>query len=346
MAKMNAMMLTRDRNMEMAQLDKPSPKPGQVLVRVKHNGVCGSDLHFFEHGRIGTKFVVQHPYLLGHECAGEVVELGEGVTGLKVGDRVALEPGVACGHCEFCKSGRYNLCPDVIFFAAPPVPGTLCDYVAHPADMCFKLPDNVGTLEGALVEPLAVGFHAARLGQAMPGKTAVVLGSGCIGMVSMLALKAHGVGTVYITDLVEKRLERAAELGATETINLRSVDPVKRVMELTGGRGVDIVVETSGNPKATLSSADLVAMGGKIVLVGLSPDPVFEFNFGTIMFKEASIETVFRYRNCYPAAIAAIAAGLPVAKIVSHKYPFEQAGEAFAYNSDHREEVVKAVIEH
>jgi L-iditol 2-dehydrogenase len=345
MSEMNAVLLTANRVMELGKWPKPEPAKGDVLVKVMHTGVCGSDLHFYEHGRIG-QFVVKYPFILGHESAGEVVAMGEGVTSLKIGDRVAMEPGCTCGQCEFCKSGRYNLCPDVQFFAAPPVQGTLCDIVAHPASMCFKLPDNVSTLEGALVEPLAVGFHAARLGQAAPGKTAVVLGSGCIGLVSMLALRAHGVGTVYITDLVEKRLERARELGATEAINIAGCDPVQRVMDLTDGRGVDIVVETSGNSRASFTTVDYVAMGGKIVMVGLSPDPVFEFNFGKIMFKEAAIETVFRYRNCYPAAIAAIAAGLPVGKVVSHKYPFAQAAEAFSYNSAHREDVVKAVIEH
>lgn len=343
---MNAMMLTGPRRMEMARIQRPSPRPGQALVRVKHNGVCGSDLHFFEHGRIGDRFVVQYPYLLGHECAGIVEEVGEGVTALQPGDRVALEPGVPCGHCAFCRRGRYNLCPSVIFFAAPPVPGTLCDFVTHPADLCFKLPEGVGTLEGALVEPLAVGFHAAGLGLAMPGKTAVVLGSGCIGICSMLALKAFGVGVVYVTDPIAKRLAKARELGATETVDITQTDPVKRVLDATGGRGADIVVETSGNSRAAFSTADYVAMGGKIVMVGLSPDPVFEFNFGAIMFKEASIETVFRYRNCYPAAIQAIAAGLHISGIVSHRYPFERAGEAFAYNAEHRGDVVKAVIEH
>ncbi|MDD4797465.1 MAG: alcohol dehydrogenase catalytic domain-containing protein, partial [Eubacteriales bacterium] len=165
----------------MIDMDKPKAGPGQLLVQIKHTGICGSDLHYYQHGKIG-RYVVEYPFLLGHESAGIVAEVGDGVAGFAVGDRVTMEPGYTCGKCEFCKTGRYNLCPDVIFFATPPVQGTLCQYVAHPADMCFKLPDNISTLEGALVEPLAVGFHAAGQGDARPGKTAAVLGSGCIGL--------------------------------------------------------------------------------------------------------------------------------------------------------------------
>jgi len=343
MASMKAIFLTANRTMEPGIMEKPAPKKGEVLIKVMHIGICGSDLHYYDNTLPGR--VIPYPYLLGHECAGEVVELGEGVANLRVGDRVALEPGVTCGRCEFCRTGRYNLCPDVRFFATPPIPGTLCDYVTHPADMCFKLPDNVSTLEGALVEPLAVGFHASRLAQAAPGKTATILGAGCIGMCTMLSLHAHGVGTVYITEPLEKRAARARALGADAAIDITREDPVARVLELTHGRGTDIVVDASGNPDAVFSTSEFVTRGGKIVLIGLSTQAVFPYNFDRLMRKEASIETIFRYRNCYPAAIAAVAAGLPVAKIMSHKFRFEEAPEAFRRNSENRAEIVKAVIE-
>ena len=138
----------------------PAVKDNEVLVKLEYVGICGSDLHYYESGAIG-EYVVEPPFVLGHEPGGTVVEVGKDVHHLKAGDRVALEPGKTCGHCEFCKTGRYNLCPDVVFFATPPVDGVFQEYVAHEADLCFKLPDNVSTLEGALIEPLAVGFHAA-----------------------------------------------------------------------------------------------------------------------------------------------------------------------------------------
>ena len=190
--------------------DIPQVKDDEVLVKLEYVGICGSDLHYYETGAIGD-YVVEPPFVLGHEPGGTVVEVGKNVTHLKAGDRVALEPGKTCGHCEFCKTGRYNLCPDVVFFATPPVDGVFQEYVAHEADLCFKLPNNVSTLEGALIEPLAVGFHAAIQGDAHLGQKAVVMGAGCIGLVSMMALKARGVSEVYVVDIMEKRLKKALE---------------------------------------------------------------------------------------------------------------------------------------
>ena len=175
----------------------PTPKEDEVLVKLEYVGICGSDMHYYETGAIGN-YVVKPPFVLGHEPGGTVVEVGSAVKHLKVGDRVALEPGKTCGHCKFCREGKYNLCPDVVFFATPPVDGVFQEYVAHEANLCFKLPDNVSTMEGALIEPLAVGFHAANQGGAHAGQTAVVMGAGCIGLVSMMALKAEGVSRVYV----------------------------------------------------------------------------------------------------------------------------------------------------
>ena len=172
--------------------DIPTPKDDEVLVKLEYVGICGSDMHYYETGAIGH-YVVKPPFVLGHEPGGTVVEVGSKVKHLKVGDRVALEPGKTCGHCKFCREGQYNLCPDVVFFATPPVDGVFQEYVAHEAALCFKLPENVSTLEGALIEPLAVGFHAANQGGAHAGQTAVVMGAGCIGLMTMMALKAEGV---------------------------------------------------------------------------------------------------------------------------------------------------------
>ena len=186
----------------------PKPKEDEVLVKLEYVGICGSDMHYYETGAIGN-YVVKPPFVLGHEPGGTVVEVGSAVKHLKVGDRVALEPGKTCGHCKFCREGKYNLCPDVVFFATPPVDGVFQEYVAHEANLCFKLPDNVSTMEGALIEPLAVGFHAANQGGAHAGQTAVVMGAGCIGLVSMMALKAEGVSRVYVVDIMQKPLDKA-----------------------------------------------------------------------------------------------------------------------------------------
>ena len=202
--------------MGFTERDIPTPKDDEVLVKLDYVGICGSDLHYYESGAIGD-YVVEPPFVLGHEPGGVVVEVGKDVKHLKVGDKVALEPGKTCGHCEFCKQGKYNLCPDVVFFATPPVDGVFQEYVAHEADLCFKLPENVSTLEGALIEPLAVGFHAAIQGDAHLGQKAVVMGAGCIGLVSMMALKARGVSEVYVVDIMEKRLEKSPGTGCNRS---------------------------------------------------------------------------------------------------------------------------------
>ena len=230
---MKVAIMTDIQKMDFEERPIPQPKDDEVLVKLDYVGICGSDLHYYETGAIGD-YVVKPPFVLGHEPGGVVVEVGKDVKHLQVGDRVALEPGKTCGQCEFCKEGKYNLCPDVVFFATPPVDGVFQEYVAHEANLCFKLPDNVSPLEGALIEPLAVGFHAAIQGDAHLGQKAVVMGAGCIGLVSMMALKARGVSEVYVVDVMDKRLEKAMELGATGVINGAKEDVVAKVKELTG----------------------------------------------------------------------------------------------------------------
>ncbi len=322
----------------------PVPKDDEVLVKLEYVGICGSDLHYYESGAIGD-YVVKPPFVLGHEPGGVVVEVGKNVTHLKVGDRVALEPGKTCGHCEFCKEGKYNLCPDVIFFATPPVDGVFQEYVAHEADLCFKLPNNVSTLEGALIEPLAVGFHAAIQGDAHLGQKAVVMGSGCIGLVSMMALKARGVSEVYVVDIMDKRLDKALELGATAVINGAKEDVIARVQELTGGRGADLVIETAGTEITTRQAIQIARKGSNIVLVGYSKSGEMTLPMSLALDKELTFKTVFRYRNIYPLAIDAVAKGKVNLKgIVTDIFTLDQAQEAMDHSVHNKADIVKAVI--
>ena len=289
--------------------------------------------------------MVKPPFVLGHEPGGTVVEVGKNVKHLKVGDRVALEPGKTCGHCEFCKTGRYNLCPDVVFFATPPVDGVFQEYVAHEADLCFKLPDNVSTLEGALIEPLAVGFHAAIQGEAHLGQRAVVMGAGCIGLVSMMALKARGVSEVYVVDIMEKRLEKALELGATGVINGAKEDVLERVKELTGGAGMDLVIETAGTEITTRQAIHMAKKGSNIVLVGYSKSGEMTLPMSLVLDKELTFKTVFRYRHIYPMAIDAVAAGKVNLKgIVTDVFGLDEAQKAMDYSVNNKADIVKAVI--
>lgn len=324
--------------------DIPKAKDDEVLVKLEYVGICGSDLHYYETGAIGD-YVVEPPFVLGHEPGGTVVEVGKNVKHLKVGDRVALEPGKTCGHCEFCKTGRYNLCPDVVFFATPPVDGVFQEYVAHEADLCFKLPDNVSTLEGALIEPLAVGFHAAIQGDAHLGQRAVVMGAGCIGLVSMMALKARGVSEVYVVDIMEKRLEKALELGATGVINGAKEDVLERVKELTDGAGMDLVIETAGTEITTRQAIHMAKKGSNIVLVGYSKSGEMTLPMSLVLDRELTFKTVFRYRHIYPMAIDAVAAGKVNLKgIVTDVFELDEAQKAMDYSVNNKADIVKAVI--
>ena len=322
----------------------PRPKPGEVLIKLEYVGICGSDLHYFEHGRIGD-FVVEPPFVLGHEAAGIVVEAAPDVTHLKKGDRVALEPGKTCGVCELCRKGLYNLCPDVVFFATPPVDGVFCEYVAHEANLCFMLPDNVSTLEGALIEPLAVGFHAANQGGAHTGQAAVVFGAGCIGLVCLLALKAEGVDKVYVVDIAQKRLDKALELGASGVINAKERDPVQAIDELTGGAGCDLSIDAAGAEATMAQAIQMAKKGSTIVRVGYSASGTISLPMDIALNKELTFKTVFRYRHIYPMAIDAVSSGRVNLKgIVTHTFDFDQLQGALDQCIRDKENIIKAAV--
>lgn len=336
--------MTGINRMEIRDIEIPKLKEKDVLIKVEYVGICGSDVHYLEHGKIGD-FIVNGDFILGHECAGTVVEIGTGVENLKVGDRVALEPGQTCGQCEFCKSGRYNLCRAVEFLATPPYHGCLMNYIAFPENMAFKLPDNISTKEGALVEPLAVGLHAANQGNVKLGDSVVILGAGTIGLVTLLACKAKGAADITVVDVIPKRLEFAKKLGATTVINAAQSDIFAEVDKLTNKKGVDVVIETAGSARTISQTPYLIKNGGCVVLVGLAPQDIIEYNFAKIMAKEAQIKSVFRYRNIYPQAIKAISSGLiDISGIVTHEFDFEDTAKAFDYAINNKQDVVKAVI--
>ncbi len=341
---MKVAIMTGIGKVELTEREIPKPKKDEVLVKVEYVGVCGSDLHYYEAGAIGAN-VVEPPFVLGHEAGGTVVEVGEDVTHLKVGDKVALEPGKTCGKCEFCKSGKYNLCPDVIFFATPPVDGVFQEYVAHEADLCFKIPDNMDTMEAALIEPLAVGFHAARQGGAQAGMTAVVTGAGCIGLVSMMALKAMGVSKIIAVDVMPKRLDKALELAATDVVNGREQDTVAEILRLTDGKGADLVIETAGTEITTRQAIQFAKKGSTIVLVGYSASGEMKLPMSLALDKELTFKTVFRYRHIYPMAIEAVSAGRVNLKgIVTNIFDLDDIQNGLDQSVKNKADIVKAVI--
>ncbi|MDO5134467.1 MAG: NAD(P)-dependent alcohol dehydrogenase [Eubacteriales bacterium] len=342
--KMKVAVMTGVQKVELTERNIPVPGDEEVLVRIEYVGICGSDLHYYEAGGIGSN-IVEPPFVLGHEAGGTVVEVGKNVTHLKVGDQVALEPGKTCGKCEFCKTGRYNLCPDVVFFATPPIDGVFQEYVAHDAALCFKVPQNMDTMEAALIEPLAVGFHAARQGGAQAGMTAVVTGAGCIGLVSMMALKAMGVTKIIAVDIMEKRLSKALELAATEVVNGKEKNVVDEILRLTDGAGPDLVIETAGAEITTRQAIQFAKRGGTIVLVGYSPSGEVTLPISLALDKELTFKTVFRYRHIYPMAIDAVASGKVNLKgIVTDVFSLDHVQEAMDKSIKNKSEIVKSVI--
>lgn len=342
--KMKVAVMTGVGKMDLVKRDIPVPKEDEVLVKIEYVGVCGSDLHYYSAGGIGSN-MVNPPFVLGHEAGGTVIEIGKNVKHLKEGDRVALEPGKTCGKCEFCKTGRYNLCSDVIFFATPPIDGVLQEYVAHEARLCFRVPNEMDTMEAALIEPLAVGFHAARQGGVHIGQTAVVTGAGCIGLVSVMALKAMGVTKIIVVDVIPKRLEKAMELGATVVINGKEKDTVAEVMRLTEGKGADITIETAGTELTTRQSIEFAKRGGVVVLVGYSASGEETLPMSLALDKELEFKTVFRYRHIYPLAIEAAASGsINLKGIVSDVYPMDDIQNAMDESVRNKADIVKSVI--
>jgi len=342
--KMKVAVMTGIRQMAFTEKEIPQIRDDEVLVKMEYCGICGSDLHYYEDGRIGD-FIVKPPFVLGHEPSGTVVEAGSAVRHLKVGDRVTMEPGKTCGHCEFCRTGRYNLCPDVVFFATPPVPGVMQEYVAHEAALCFKLPDSISTMEGCLIEPFSVGMYAATQGGAEIGQTAVVYGAGCIGLCALLALQARGVNRILVADVLDNRLAKAKELGATEVLNTTKEDPLAKILEFTDGRGADLQIEAAGAEFTTRLSVSAAKKGSTIVLVGYSRSGEIKMPMSLAIDKELTFRTVFRYRHIYPLAIEAVASGkVPLKDIVTNVFDFDDAPEAMERSCTDKAGIVKAVI--
>lgn len=324
-----ALVLERQHELALRDIDLPlETLPGMVRIAIHTVGVCGSDVHYYTHGKIGP-FVVEAPMVLGHEAAGTVVETGEGVTHLKVGDRVCMEPGIPDVHSRASRLGMYNVDPAVQFWATPPVHGVLTAHVVHPANYTFKLPDNVSFAEGAMVEPFAVGMQAAHKAGIKPGDTAVVLGAGPIGTMVAIAALAGGCARVVVADLAQPKLDIAAQYQGVIPVNIREQDLAAEVSMLTEGWGADVVFECSGSAKAWETVMALPRPGGTIVAVGLPVNPV-GFDVSAAMTKELRVETVFRYAHQYHRAIALIASGkVDLKPLISETFDFADSIKAF-----------------
>lgn len=341
---MRAAVLHKPGDIRIEDLEKPKPGPEDVLIRVRAVGICGSDIHYYRTGRIGD-YVVKKPLILGHESAGEIAEVGENVEGFESGDRVIIEPGVGCRKCWYCKIGRYNLCRDEKFMATPPVDGTFAEYVAWPSDFVLHLPDHLSFEEGALIEPTTVAVNAVHKGEIRGGDIVAVLGSGPIGLVTLQVAKASGATTVYATDVEDYRLKLARKLGADEIIDVSREDSVARIMELTGGEGVDVTFEASGAVPAAQDAIKITKRAGRVVLVGMFSEEKFPLNVLDILLKELTVRGILRYACQYEIALKLVSSGkVDVKPLITHEFPLEQVEKAIKMVEERSENVVKAII--
>jgi L-iditol 2-dehydrogenase len=314
-------LLLREHELAVEPAPVPEPGPHQVLVEVAAVGICGSDVHYYEHGRIAD-FVVEAPLVLGHEASGTIRALGAEVTDRTVGQRVAMEPQETCGRCKQCLAGRYNLCPQVVFFATPPVDGAFAQYVVLDSSRAHPVPDSLSDEAAALIEPLSVAVWAARKAAIEPGDRVLVTGAGPVGLLCADVARARGASWVGVSDTNDHRLQVARDRGAHQAVNALA-GPLAEQIE-----PVDVILECSGATPAVQSAFAAAAPAARVVMVGMGASDM-ELPVATIQIKELWVTGVFRYANCYPAAIALAANGVvDLDGLVTGKFGLQQVEEA------------------
>lgn len=336
-----SMYLEKTKDFQMRTETLPPMKPNEVLIKVMAVGVCGSDVHFY----VGN-WNVPEPLILGHESAGQILAVGSDVHDFQVGDRVAIEPGVPCGHCTYCRQGHYNLCPQVRFMAVPGTNGDLTQYIVYPADYVYHIPDDMSYEIATLSEPFSVGLHASQLLDVSPGETAFISGAGPVGLLTIIAVKAFGIHDIIVSDAEPFRLATAKKFGATHTIDVTQQDTVTEVKKYTNGAGVGYAFEVSGNNQAETAALMTLRLHGKIVYIGM-PGAVDEspLNISFMTTYEPQIYGSFRYANTYPLAIDILHDNMELAgKLLTDFYTLAETKEAFERSRTAKSETLKVII--
>ena len=301
----------------------PTPEPGEVLIQVGSVGICGSDIHYFRHGRIAD-YVVREPMILGHEGGGHIVAVGEGVDAARIGEAVAMEPGIPCRMCRECKAGRYNLCPDVRFFATPPIDGCFAEYVTLPADFAHTVPDSMSEDAAGLIEPLSVGVWACAKVQVGAGTRVLISGAGPIGLMNVQVAKALGATEIVVSDISPERLEVATRFGATRVLDARSESAADLGIE------VDAFIDCSGAEIAVKQGIRAVRPAGHVALVGMGADEI-SLPVGLVQGRELTVTGTFRYANVYPTAIALASLGsIDLDGMVTGHFGLDDVAEALS----------------
>lgn len=333
------------RDMRVVDVEKPRPKPHEALIRIESIGVCGSDLHYFEDGRIGET-VITSPLVLGHEFAGIVEEVGADADPGLVGRRVAVEPSIPCGECEWCRTGHYNVCERLFFPGGPPYDGVLCEYTAYHAGFCFPTPESMTAPEAAMMEPLAVAVHTVELAQVKPGETAAILGLGPIGLLTAQVAKRAGVAVLYGTDLLDYRVDAGERYGVDTAFNAGTHDTVETILRETKGRGVDIAFDCARSSETPSLACHVARPAGRCILTGISGAEYDPLPVCVARRKELNVQWCRRFRHNFPEAIALTAEGkVDVQSLITHSFPLERTQEAFELVSGFGDKVLKVSID-
>jgi len=342
---MKAVKWFASRDLRLVDVDKPVPKPHEALVRVESVGICGSDLHYYEHGRIANTCITE-PLILGHEYAGTVMDVGAEADRSLVGKRVAVEPGIPCLNCEWCRRGQSNVCLNMFFPGGPGCDGALCEYTTVHAGFCFPVPDLLTWGEAVMIEPLAVAVHAVELANLQTGETVAVLGLGPIGLLTAQVGKFGGAGYVFGTDLQDYRVDAGTRNGVDYAFNAITMDTVDGILRETDGRGVDVAFDMARSSETLSLAFKVVRPGGRCVLAGISGQEHDPIPVTVARRKELNVQWCRRSKDNYPAAISLVESGkIEVRSLVTHSFPLERADEAFELVSNFEDNVLKATID-
>lgn len=326
--------------------DVPDPQiasANEVLLRISRVGLCGSDIHYFRHGRIGDQ-VIAYPFIIGHECTAVVVDTGKEAERFSPGECVVVDPAVSCGICDQCRAGRSHTCRNLRFLGCPgQMEGSLCELMVLPAENCYPFPEHIDISQGPLIEPLAIGIYTVDFLKDRKMQALGILGCGPIGLSVLLAAKAAGAGSVYATDKIKERLDAARLHGADWTGNPEEPDIVSDILGRSGE--LDAVVECCGDQEALDQAVELLKPGGVLLILGIPDEDRVSFDISRLRRKEIRIQNVRRQNRCTPRAIEMVSSGRIDARFMAtHIFDLDAAQEAFELAAGYRDGVIKAQI--
>ena len=340
---MKAAIIYKAKDIRIEDIEKPEPKSGEALIKIDSIGICGSDVHYYQHGRIGSR-VITTPHILGHELSGTVAEVGKNNYGIKEGMAVGIEPAINCKVCELCITGKYNLCKNISYYGAPPVLGGMREYMSCPVENVLPIPSNITTEEGILLETMSIGIYSVDVANIKLGDSVAVFGTGNVGISILQFAQLSGASEIYMVDLLDYRLKIAEKMGAI-TINAKNENPVEKILDLTKGRGVDVGFEAAGDPETPQLTMNSIKHSGTFVFVGIVPTSIIQWNTEVSRRKELLMKSIYRSRHAYHRVINLVEKGkINLKPFITHRFPLEKVKDALETVGHYKDNVLKAIV--